>query len=87
MAKGHKHLKRLKSEKAKVKLKAKKTKHLPKGLNVTDPSFKVKKIVIREQLKQHDETDILSKRKLNIKVLIVRYFCIYNSILRFKIRI
>lgn len=83
MAKGHKHLKRLKSEKAKIKLKAKKTKHLPKGLNVTDPTFKVKKIVIREQLKQHDETDILSKRKLNIKVLL----CIYNSILRFKIRI
>ncbi|XP_043599134.1 testis-expressed protein 10 homolog [Bombus pyrosoma] len=72
MAKGHKHLKRLKSEKAKVKLKAKKTKHLPKGLNVTDPSFKVKKIVIREQLKQHDETDILSKRKLNIKELLSR---------------
>ncbi|XP_017884775.1 testis-expressed protein 10 [Ceratina calcarata] len=72
MGKGHKHLKRLKSEKAKVKLKTKKEKHLPKGLNVTDTSFKVKKIIIREQLKQHDDTEILSKRKLNIKDLLSR---------------
>ncbi|XP_017797787.1 PREDICTED: testis-expressed sequence 10 protein homolog [Habropoda laboriosa] len=72
MAKGNKHLKHLKSEKAKVKLKAKKTKHLPKGLNVTNPTFKIKKIVIREQLKQHDETEILSKRKLNVKDLLSR---------------
>ncbi|XP_003708337.1 testis-expressed protein 10 homolog [Megachile rotundata] len=72
MGKGNKHMKRLKSEKAKVKLKTKKTKNLPKGLNVTDPSFKVKKIVIREQLKQNDETEILSKRKLNVKDLLGR---------------
>nr|XP_034180728.1 testis-expressed protein 10 homolog [Osmia lignaria] len=72
MGKGNKHMKRLKSEKAKVKLKAKKTRNLPKGLNVTDPSFKVKKIVIREQLKQRDETEILSKRKLNVKELLSR---------------
>lgn len=72
MGKNHKHIKHLKSEKAKVKLKAKKVKHLPKGLNVTDPTFKVKKIVIREQLKQHDETEILSKRKLNVKELLSR---------------
>ncbi|XP_031848527.1 testis-expressed protein 10 homolog [Nomia melanderi] len=72
MGKGHKHLKHLKSEKAKVKLKAKKTKQLPKGLNVTHPTFKVKKIVIREQLKQHDDSEILSKRKLNVKDLLSR---------------
>lgn len=72
MGKRHKHAKQLKSEKAKVKLKAKKTKHLPKGLNVTDPSFKVKKIVIREQLKEHDNSEILSKRKLNVKDLLSR---------------
>ncbi|XP_076627278.1 testis-expressed protein 10 homolog [Colletes latitarsis] len=72
MAKGHKHMKHLKSEKAKVKLKAKKTKQLPKGLNVTNPTFKVKKIVIREQLKRHDDTEILSKRKLNVKDLLSR---------------
>lgn len=65
-------MKQLKSEKAKVKLKAKKAKQLPKGLNVTNPSFKVKKIVIREQLKQHNESDILSKRKLNVKDLLTR---------------
>ncbi|XP_076292864.1 testis-expressed protein 10 [Lasioglossum baleicum] len=72
MGKGHKHLKHLKSEKAKVKLKAKKAKQLPKGLNVTDATFKVKKIVIREQLKQRDDTEILSKRKLNVKDLLSR---------------
>ncbi|XP_033335856.2 testis-expressed protein 10 homolog [Megalopta genalis] len=72
MGKGHRHLKHLKSEKAKVKLKAKKTKQLPKGLNVTDTTFKVKKIIIREQLKQRDDTEILSKRKLNVKELLSR---------------
>ncbi|XP_047352512.1 testis-expressed protein 10 homolog isoform X1 [Vespa velutina] len=72
MAKGHKHLKHLKSEKAKVKLKAKKSKLLPKGLNVTDTSIKVKKIMIREQFRQYNETEILSKRKLNIKDLLAR---------------
>ncbi|CAL7950958.1 unnamed protein product [Xylocopa violacea] len=72
MGKGHKRLKRLKSEKAKVKLKTKNAKHLPKGLNITDPSFKVKKIVIREQLKQHDSSEILSRRKLNVKDLLSR---------------
>lgn len=66
MAKGRQKF--MKEEKAKVKLKAKKGKQLPKGLNVTDTSFKVKQIVIREQLKQHDETEILSRRKLNVKV-------------------
>ncbi|XP_070151670.1 testis-expressed protein 10 homolog [Polyergus mexicanus] len=73
MAKNHRHLKRLKSEKAKVKLKAKKSiNQLPKGLNVTDTSFKVKKILIREQLQHRDETEILSTRKLNIKDLLTR---------------
>ncbi|XP_076242347.1 testis-expressed protein 10 homolog [Calliopsis andreniformis] len=72
MGKGHRHLKNLKAEKAKVKLKASKTKQLPKGLNVTNPTFKVKKIVIREQLKHRDETEILSRRKLNVKDLLSR---------------
>ncbi|KAF3421246.1 hypothetical protein E2986_05235 [Frieseomelitta varia] len=81
MAKGHKYLKRLKSEKMKTKLKAKKTKHLPKDLNITDPSFKVRTIVIREQLKQHDKVEILSKRKLNIKDLLSRLQH-YNSTVR-----
>lgn len=67
MAKGHKHAKHLKSEKAKVKLKNK-TKQLPKNLNVTNTSFKAKQIVVQEQLKHHDNTEILSTRKLSIKV-------------------
>ncbi|EZA46928.1 Testis-expressed sequence 10 protein-like protein [Ooceraea biroi] len=73
MGKGHRHMKHLKAEKAKVKLKAKKSANkLPKGLNVTDTSFKVKKILIREQLQQRDETEVLSIRKLNIKDLLAR---------------
>ena len=69
MGKNQRHKKLLKSEKAKVKLKTKGSKQpLPKGLNITDASFKVKKIVIREQLKQQEETQVLSRRKLNVKV-------------------
>ncbi|CAG5028729.1 unnamed protein product [Parnassius apollo] len=60
----------LKSEKAKTKLKGKKG--LPKGTNVTKTNFKVKKIVIKEQLKKHDNTEVLSSRKLNIKELLSR---------------
>ncbi|XP_012230863.1 testis-expressed protein 10 homolog [Linepithema humile] len=72
MAKG-KLSNRLKKEKAKVKLKAKKsTNQLPKGLNITNTSFKVKKILIREQLQQRDETEIISTHKLNIKDLLTR---------------
>ncbi|XP_066593649.1 testis-expressed protein 10 homolog [Prorops nasuta] len=72
MGKNNRHKKNLKSEKAKVKLKAKKATRLPKGLNVTDTSFKVKKIIIKEQLKHQDDTEILSRRKLNVKDLLSR---------------
>ncbi|XP_072748288.1 testis-expressed protein 10 [Anoplolepis gracilipes] len=73
MAKNHRRLKRLKSEKAKTKLKTKKSiNQLPKGLNITDTSFKIKKILIREQLQHRDETEILSTYKLNIKDLLTR---------------
>lgn len=82
MAKGQ-HLKRLRSEKAKVKLKAK-TKHLPKGLNVTDTSFKAKKILIRGQLQQRDETDILSTRKLSISVT---ELLLYNTLIAMHCKI
>lgn len=60
----------LKSEKAKTKLKAKKD--LPKGTNVTKTNFKIKKIVIREQLKTHSENEILTTKKLNVKDLLSR---------------
>ncbi|XP_018404281.1 PREDICTED: testis-expressed sequence 10 protein homolog isoform X2 [Cyphomyrmex costatus] len=81
MSKNHKRLKRLKSEKAKVKLKGKTVHQLPKGLNITNTSFKVKQILIREQLKQRDETEILSTRKLNIDDLLTR-FRHHNSTVR-----
>lgn len=65
------HQKFLKSEKSKTKLKAKK-KDLPKGTNVTKTNFKVKKIVIKEQLKKHGQNEALSTRKLNLKELLTR---------------
>ncbi|XP_055852133.1 testis-expressed protein 10 [Episyrphus balteatus] len=58
---GH-HKKNIRAEKAKVKLKGAK---LPKGLNITKTDFKVKKIVIKEQLAESQVED--GKRKLNIK--------------------
>ncbi|XP_013192833.2 testis-expressed protein 10 homolog [Amyelois transitella] len=64
------HQKFLKSEKSKTKLKAKKD--LPKGTNVTKTNFKIKKIVIKEQLKKHGVSEALSARKLNIKELLSR---------------
>ncbi|XP_014369524.2 testis-expressed protein 10 [Papilio machaon] len=60
----------LKSEKAKTKLKGKKD--LPKGTNVTKTNFKVKKIIIQEQLKKHGQTEALSSKKLNAKELLSR---------------
>lgn len=60
-----KHKKFLKSEKAKIKLKGVK---LPKGLNVTKTDFKVKKIVIKEQITDtHNQVGTVI-RKQNIKV-------------------
>lgn len=74
MGKNHKHKKQLKSEKAKVKLKVKgeKTKFLPKGANVTNTAFKVKSIIVQEQLKARNEQEPLSKRKLNVPELLIR---------------
>lgn len=60
----------LKSEKAKTKLKSKK--ELPKGTNVTKINFKVKKIILKEQLKKYGEDEILSSRKLNLNDLLSR---------------
>lgn len=60
------HKKFVKSEKAKTKLKGNK---LAKGLNVTKTDFKIKKIIIREQIKDttliEDGAEIRSQ---NIKV-------------------
>lgn len=57
------HKKFLKSEKTKTKLKTK----LPKGLNVTKTEFKVRKIVIRDQIKESTIVDGTIVRS-NIKV-------------------
>lgn len=60
------HKKFVKSEKAKTKLKGAK---LPKGLNVTKTDFKIRKIIIREQIKDTTQTESgLIVRSSNIKV-------------------
>ncbi|XP_073828919.1 testis-expressed protein 10 homolog [Musca autumnalis] len=59
---GGTHKKKLRAEKAKVKLKGAK---LPKGLNVTKTEFKVRKITIREQLKESQFVDGL--KQVNLK--------------------
>ncbi|XP_016994740.2 testis-expressed protein 10 homolog [Drosophila takahashii] len=64
---GH-HKKNLRAEKAKVKLKGAK---LPKGLNVTKTDFKVRKIEIREQLKESSYTET-GQRQLNLKETLSR---------------
>lgn len=71
MGKNHRHKKHLKSEKAKIKLKTAKTKFLPKGQNVTDLSFKIKPIVLPEQLKSKGD-EVVSSRKLNLKEILNR---------------
>lgn len=45
-----------------------KDKKLPKGLNVTKTDFKVKKIVIKEQIRNTFNADGTVIRKENIKV-------------------
>ncbi|XP_059478820.1 testis-expressed protein 10 homolog [Neocloeon triangulifer] len=70
MGKNNRHQKFLKSEKAKVKLKAKKT--LTKGQNVTDTSFKIKKIVIQSQLAEQADAEPVTKKKLSLKDLLSR---------------
>ncbi|KAH8241616.1 hypothetical protein KR026_011079 [Drosophila bipectinata] len=64
---GH-HKKNLRAEKAKVKLKGAK---LPKGLNVTKTDFKVRKIEIREQLKESSYTET-GLRQFNLKETLSR---------------
>ncbi|XP_005185590.2 testis-expressed protein 10 [Musca domestica] len=59
---GGTHKKKLRAEKAKVKLKGAK---LPKGLNVTKTEFKVRKITIREQLKEAQFVDGI--KQVNLK--------------------
>ena len=55
-----------KQEKSKVKLKSKKK--LLKAQNVTDINFKVRKIIMPSQLKAIDNTEIVTRKKQNVKV-------------------
>ncbi|KAI5750036.1 hypothetical protein M8J76_012318 [Diaphorina citri] len=67
------HKKFVKKEKARVKLRKSYKTILPKGQNVTNTEFKVKRIVIREQLKERGENELLSvQRKLSVKELMSR---------------
>lgn len=66
---GYRSLK--KQERSKVKLKETKT-HLPKGQNVTDTNFKVKKVIIRDQVHQHKDGEILNKKNLSCQVSIIK---------------
>ncbi|XP_071439655.1 testis-expressed protein 10 homolog [Hetaerina americana] len=65
---GH-HKKNIKKEQNKVKFKVGRT--LPKGQNITDTSFKVKKVVIKEQLKAGG-LEPVTKRNLNLKETLTR---------------
>lgn len=66
---GYRSLK--KQDRSKVKLKETKT-HLPKGQNVTDTNFRVKKVIIRDQVHQHKVGEILNKKNLSCQELITR---------------
>lgn len=83
MGKNQRHKKNLKADKAKVKLKQSKTKFLPKGQNVTKTNFKIKPIIIQEQLKEKIPDVPLSKRKLDVKDLLSRLKH-YNENVRHK---
>lgn len=80
MGKKNRSKKFLREEKSKVKLKKK---LLPKGQNITDVSFKTKKIVIREQLKSKESGELLSHRKLNVKVIVNILFYLFVVIFLF----
>lgn len=75
------HRKFVKKEKSKVKLKVSHKTPLPKGQNVTDTNFKVRKIVLQGQLKERGQHEILSKGNLNIKVSPkINFFFIVNQL-------
>lgn len=61
----------MKSEKAKTKFKGAK---LPKGLNVTKTEFKVRKIVIRDQIKEQPILIDGATVRSSIKVF---FFCLH----------
>lgn len=70
-----------KAEKSKIKLKSSlKGAKLPKGTNVTKTNFKVRKIVIPDQIKQRNLTDanVLSSRSLTVKVSLGHHYLCFS---------
>lgn len=84
MGRNNKHKKKLKAERSKVKLKNAKTKFLPKGENVTDASFKIKPIVLVQQLAEKTPNEFLSKRKLSVKVSFFFVFVFVLVLIKIK---
>ena len=92
MTKSAKHKKEFRKEKNKIKLKLsfkaeksgkrKKGELLPKGLNVTDTSFKTKKIVLPDHMRLTEDSGIpLSHRKQTFKVIqVVKFMKFTNTI-------
>ena len=66
MGKSNKAKKEKKADFTKVKLKV--GKKLPKGQNLTDTSFKSRKIVISNQLKKQAGDTPVTKKRLSLKV-------------------
>ena len=84
MTKSTKHKKEFRKEKNKIKLKLtakplkserkKKGAFLPKGLNITDTSFKSKKIVLPDNLRQTEDSGLpLTNKKQTFKVLLCSF--------------
>jgi hypothetical protein len=74
---GH-HKRFTRKEKSKVKLKTKKT-VLTKAQNITDTSFKVHKIVLKEQLKSAVLNGTQTRRKLNVKASVLRKIIAFSA--------
>lgn len=73
------HRKFIKSEKTKTKLKASK---LPKGLNVTKTDFKIKKIVIREQIRDTtliQDGAVIRSQNIKVSVFLFRFRSPFSS--------
>lgn len=75
MGKNNRHKKQLKSERSKVKLKGR---TLPKGTNVTNTVFKVRKIIIGEQLKHVGENKVDVATQIKVSFDIKMYFFLLN---------
>lgn len=75
------HKKFIKAEKAKTKLKGAK---LPKGLNVTKTEFKVRKIVIREQIKEPTIVDgAIVRSNIKVNIILIYGNCFFFIDFRF----